>query len=53
MMKIIFWVVVLFGSCYSFWYAYYLIKDKNKLGAFGMALVGLLIGVFSFMVRLK
>ncbi|WP_394236024.1 hypothetical protein [Niallia oryzisoli] len=52
-MNIIFWAVVLFGSCYSFWYAYYLIKDKNKLGAFGMVLVGCLISGLSFMVRLN
>lgn len=52
-MKIIFWIVVLFGVSYSLWYAYYLIKDKNKLGAFGMLLVGLLIGGLSFVIRLQ
>ncbi|WP_338470698.1 hypothetical protein R4Z10_18210 [Niallia sp. XMNu-256] len=52
-MEILFWTIVVFGLVYSFWYAFYLVKNKNKLGATGMALVGLLIGIFSFMVRLK
>ena len=49
----LFWAIVLFGSCYSFWYAYYLMKDQNKLGSFGMAMVGGLIIALSFMVGLQ
>lgn len=41
------------GSGYSFWYAYYLIKDKNKVGAFGITIIGLLIFGLSFLVKLK
>ena len=39
-------VVVLFGSGYSFAHAFYLWRDRNKLGAFGIILVGLLISDF-------
>jgi hypothetical protein len=46
-------MIVLFGTGYSLWYAYYLLKDKNKLGAFGITLVGLLISALAFMVKLK
>ncbi len=49
----IFIVVVLFGSGYSFAHAYYLWRDRNKVGAFGIILVGLLIAIFSFMVDLQ
>ncbi len=52
-MELIFWGVVLFGSCYSFAHAYYLWRDQNKVGAFGITLVGILIGIFSFMVDLQ
>jgi hypothetical protein len=53
MLKIVFWAVVCTGSVYSFWYAYYLLKDKNKMGAVGMVLIGVLIGGLSFLVELK
>ncbi len=46
-------VVVLFGSGYSFAHAFYLWRDRNKVGAFGIILVGLLIAIFSFMVDLQ
>ena len=52
-MKILYWAVISFGSFYSFWYAYYLIKDKNKLGAFGLIILGFLISGLSLMIRLK
>jgi hypothetical protein len=52
-MEIFFLVLVFLGSCYSFWYAYYLLKDQNKLGSVGMAMVGGLIIALSFMVRLQ
>ena len=38
-----FGISYLLGSCYSFWFAFYLLKDQNKLGSFGMAMVGGLI----------
>ncbi|MCM3567272.1 hypothetical protein [Neobacillus mesonae] len=53
MLKMVFWAVVLFGSGYSFWYSYYLVKGKNKLGALGIALVGGLIFGLSFLVKVK
>jgi hypothetical protein len=49
----IFWIVVLYGAAYSFLHAYFLIKDKNKMGAFGISLVGLVIFILTFIVRLK
>ena len=52
-MELPFMIVVLLGSLYSFWYAYYLLKDKNKLGSFGMTLVGGLIIALSFLVKLQ
>jgi hypothetical protein len=52
-MKIFFWAIALVGTGYSFWYAYYLIKDRNKLGAFGIAFVGLLISGLAYFVRMK
>ncbi len=52
-MQILFWMVVLIGSGYSFWYAYYLKKDKNKFGAFGITIIGLLIFGLSFFVKIK
>ena len=52
-MVVIFWGIVFLGSYYSFWYAYYLLKNQNKLGSIGMALVGGLIIAVSFMVRLQ
>lgn len=52
-MQVILWIVVLFGGLYSFAHAYFLIKDKNKLGAFGITLIGLVICVCPFFIRLK
>lgn len=52
-MNILLWLVVLFSSGYSFWYAYYLIKGKNRIGAFGVAVVGILIVVLSFWVNIE
>jgi hypothetical protein len=52
-MKILFWSIVFLGSCYSFWYAFSLLKEQNKLGSVGMAMVGGLIIALSFMVRLQ
>lgn len=52
-MKFILWTVVLFGGLYSFAHAYYLLKDKNKLGAFGITLIGLMIWMCPFFIRLK
>jgi tellurite resistance protein TehA-like permease len=52
-MKIIFWIIVVLGVVYSFWYTYFLLKDKNKLGAIGMIFIGILIVGASFFVRLK
>lgn len=52
-MRLIFWAVVLFGGAYSFLHAYYLIKDRNKIGAIGISLVGIVIFVLTFIVRLK
>jgi hypothetical protein len=52
-MRLIFWAVVLFGGGYSFLHAYFLIKDKNKIGAVGVSLVGIVILVLTFIVRLK
>jgi hypothetical protein len=49
----IFWAVVLFGGAYSFLHAYFLVKDRNKMGAFGISLVGLVIFLLTFLVRLK
>jgi hypothetical protein len=52
-MRIIFWAVVLFGGAYSFLHAYFLVKDRNKIGAFGISLIGLVIFILTFIVRLK
>jgi hypothetical protein len=52
-MKLFFWVVVLFGSVYSFAFAYHLLKEKNKIGAYGVLIFALMIGVGSFFVRLR
>lgn len=53
LMRMIFWAVVLFGGVYSFLHAYFLLKDRNKMGAFGISLVGLVILILAFFVRLK
>ncbi|WHZ05481.1 hypothetical protein QNH48_12980 [Neobacillus sp. YX16] len=52
-MRMIFWAVILFGGAYSFLHAYFLFKDKNKIGAFGISLVGSVILILTFLVRLK
>lgn len=52
-MKFIFWSVVLCGAFYSFGHAYFLIKEKNKLGALGISMVGLAITILPFFIRLK
>jgi hypothetical protein len=52
-MKFIFWVVVMCGAFYSFGHAYFLIKDKNKLGAIGISVVGLTITILPFFIRIK
>jgi hypothetical protein len=46
-------MVVIFGGFYSFAHAYFLLKDKNKLGAFGITIIGLVICVCPFFIRLK
>jgi hypothetical protein len=51
--KLILWIVVLSGGLYSFAHAYFLIKDKNKLGALGITFIGLVICVCPFFIRLK
>jgi hypothetical protein len=52
-MTFVYWCIVLVGALYSFAYAFYLIKDKNKMGAIGLVFIGLLICGLSFFVRLK
>lgn len=52
-MKFIFCAVVLCGTFYSFGHAYFLIKEKNKLGAIGISIVGLAITIIPFFIRLK
>jgi hypothetical protein len=52
-MRLLFWAVVSFGAAYSFIHAYFLIKDKNKIGAAGISLVGIVILVLTFIIRLK
>jgi hypothetical protein len=37
----------------TFLHAYFLLNDKNKMGAFGISLVGLVILTLPFLVRLK
>lgn len=49
LMRMIFWAVVLFGGVYSFLHAYFLLKDRNKMGAFGISLVGLVILILAFL----
>ncbi|MDQ0229987.1 hypothetical protein [Metabacillus malikii] len=52
-MKLLLWAIVLIGTLYSFGHAYVLMKDKNKLGAFGMSIVGCSIFILSFLVQMK
>nr|WP_263327446.1 hypothetical protein [Neobacillus sp. Marseille-Q6967] len=52
-MKYIFWAVVIFGALYSFGHGYFLLKDKNKIGAVGISIVGLAICIIPFWLRLK
>ncbi|WP_442596527.1 hypothetical protein [Neobacillus sp. D3-1R] len=52
-MNLVMWTVVLFGAFYSFGHAFYLIKDKNKFGAIGISLVGVIILICPFLVRMK
>jgi hypothetical protein len=51
--KLILWMVVLFGGLYCFAHAYFLLKDKNKLGAVGIILIGVVICACPFFIRLK
>lgn len=52
-MKLMMWAIVLFGSLYSFGHAFFLLKDKKKLGAVGISLIGCTIILCSFFIRLK
>jgi len=52
-MRFLLYLIVFFGFAYSIGHSLVLFKDKNKLGAFGMLLVGITIVVFSFFIQLK
>lgn len=52
-MSLLMWFIALLGSSYAIGHAYFLIKDKNKIGAIGIGLVGIFILFFAFIIRLK
>ncbi len=52
-MHMIFWSIIGLGTLYSFYYAYYLFKEKKNSSAVGLIFLGLLISGLSFFVRLK